>query len=113
MDLKQSLKQGYYEKMMDMKEAYWEAAEKIFERFFFPDAKLEKAFYKEKEELLNRYISEFYYAYVYEPYYVVSDLKNWTYEQLMTWVDNNVDEINQICRECYKGDWTDLKKRSK
>ena len=107
------LKQGYVNKMRDTIEAYWEAAEKIFERFFFPDKNLEELFHKEKEEMLDKYISEFYYAYIYEPYYVAQDLNNWTYEQTMAWVDENIDEINQICRECYKGDWTDLKKRSK
>lgn len=94
---------------MDVRKQYWEAAEKLFDRFFFPDPELEEKFRKEKEAMMNIYVSEMYYAYVYEPYYVVADLMNWGWEELWGWIEINIDEINRICREVYD-DWHDLKR---
>ena len=111
-DKKLDLRKRYNEKMGDLRVTYWEAAEELLEEFCSGDPKLRKKFDKEKEALLNGG-SEFYYAYVYEPYYVISDLMGWKYEELMSWIDKNIDKINQICREAYKNDWEDLKRRKK
>ena len=92
---------------MNLKEQYWEAAEKILNEFFFPDPELEAKFKKEKESMIHEYMDSIYYAYVCEPYYVVSDLMQWNWEELWGWVEINQDKINEICREVYDV-WHDI-----
>ena len=94
---------------MNLKEQYWEAAERLLQEFFYPDPELEAKFKKEKEKLMDQYIDIPYYAYVCEPYYVVSDLMQWDWWELWGWVEINIDKINEICRDVYDV-WYDLKR---
>ena len=65
----------------------WRLAERYLEEFFYPNPDLKAKFKRYQESAAGW--SEFLYAY--DEFYIVCDLMQWEYEELMKWVDDNCD----------------------
>ena len=88
---------------------YWRLAERYLEEFFYPDPDLKAKFERYQKSAAGW--SEFLYAY--DEFYIVCDLMQWPYEELMTWVDNNCNRINELYEEVYGPEFKDVyRKRS-
>ena len=90
---------------------YWKLAERYLEEFFYPDSELQARFEKYKNDSigdLGRF-DEFLYAY--DEFYIVRDLFGWSYPELMDWVDQNVDKINELYAEVYGPEYKNVYER--
>ena len=83
------------------REKYWKLAERYLEEFIYPDPLIEEKFKTYKEDMLKSF-DEFFYAY--DEFYIVHDLMGWGYEELIEWVEVNVERINELYKEVYGED---------
>ena len=87
------------------KEKYWQLAERYLEEFIYPDPVI-KAKYERYRA--SGGFDEFFYAY--DEFYVVCDLMEWSYQELMDWMQENLDRINELYEEVHGPDFKDVYK---
>ena len=87
---------------------YWELAERYLEEFIYPDPVIEAKYERYKA---NSSFDEFFYAY--DEFYVVCDLMEWSYEELMDWVEENLDRINELYEEVHGPEFKNVYKCNK
>ena len=89
-------------------EKYWKLVDRYLEEFIYPDP-VTKARYERYKA--NGAFDEFFYAY--DEFYVICDLMEWSYEELMDWVDSNIDRINELYEEVYGPEFKNVYKCNK
>ena len=93
---------------------YWELADRYLEEFIYPKHKFIqrlKLKWKYRKYKKNCCFTEFFYAY--DEFYVVCDLMEWSYEELMDWVEENIDRINELYEEVHGPEFKNVYKCNK
>lgn len=74
---------------------YWKLVDRYLEEFIYPDPVIKSRYERYRRNVFD----EFFYAY--DEFYVICDLMDWSYEELMDWVCENVNRINELYEEIY------------
>ena len=89
-------------------EKYWQLVDRYLEEFIYPDPVIKEKYERYKEA---GGFDEFFYAY--DEFYVICDLMEWHYSELMNWVDDNIDRINELYEEVYGSEFKNVYKCNK
>ena len=87
---------------------YWKLVDRYLEEFIYPDPVIKERYERYKDE---GGFDEFFYAY--DEFYVICDLMGWTYYELMDWVEENLDRINELYEEVYGPEYKNVYRSNK